>query len=90
MEIKMYMITIIKTELVTINIQTINKLMVIESSFFVVPKGENGSRIFLDLGEGVLIKIVRYSTPKLELNDTTLILSWVMENIPAPILTSCR
>ena len=52
-------------------------------------RGEKGSRIILNLGEGVLISIVRYSIPKLELRDTTLILSWVMENCPAPILTSC-
>ena len=52
-------------------------------------RGEKGSRIFLNLVEVVLISIVRYSIPKLELRDTTLILSWVMENCPAPILTSC-
>ena len=52
-------------------------------------RGEKGSRIILNLGEGVLISIVRYSIPKLELRDTTLILSWVIENCPAPILTSC-
>ena len=38
---------------------------------------------------GDLMRMVRASSPKLELNSTTFILSSIMENCPAPMLTSC-
>ena len=55
-----------------------------------LPSVENGARIFLDLyGIGVLMSIVSASTAKLKLYLTTLTLSEVIENWPAPMLTSC-
>ena len=54
------------------------------------PSGENGAAMFLALVcVGDLMRMVRASSPKLELNSTTFILSSIMENCPAPMLTSC-
>ena len=73
-EIMTYMVSIITTELITINSQT---------------RGEKGSRMFLLLLPlGDLIRMVNCSTPKLWLNLTAFILLSVMENNPAPTLTS--